>query len=193
MATMSHSYPVAAKRMVGTMKAAEIIKCPQCHGDVLVGWEDCIHCSFVLPEAVAAPAKKRGGWIAAGLGVLVLFAVVSSGDDDDSGPGAASSVPLTHVVTYKVEGTTSQASITFANASGDTSQQSDIDVPLTRKSDSGEGLVLNGMGAGDFLYISAQNSKSSGSVTCAIEVDGIRVKENTSHGGYTIATCSGRL
>ena len=41
------------------------------------------------------------------------------------------------------------------------------------------------------LYISAQNNKSTGNVCVRIYKDGIIVAENTSFGGYTIATVSG--
>jgi hypothetical protein len=46
---------------------------------------------------------------------------------------------------------------------------------------------------GDFVYLSVQNQQPAGSVTCRITVDGVVVSENTSTGGYTIATCQGRV
>lgn len=145
-------------------------------------------------QSVVTPKKTHKAAWAVGLGMLFLigFTAVAGGGGVKSRLGDVTGVS-THTVTYKVEGTTKQASITYENANGDTSQQSDIDVPLTRKIDHTEGLVLSGMKKGAFLYISAQNSEEYGSVTCIIEVDGVRVKENTSRGGYTIATCSGRL
>lgn len=141
------------------------------------------------------PAKKSWGKYLAVFGAiftmsLVAIAALSSG----GGAGSAfSTTPKTHTVTYRVEGSASVADITYENAFGDTSQESDIDVPLTRERDGGQGLILNDMEKGDFLYISAQNGDDSGSITCIIEVDGVVVKTNTSRGGYTIATCSGRL
>jgi hypothetical protein len=137
------------------------------------------------------PQKKshKGAWIG-GIALLAVIGIVSGSNSSSTGGSTGAS---THTVVYKVEGTTKMASITYENAAGDTAQQSDIDVPLTRSFDHTQGLVLNGMKSGAFLYISAQNSEDSGSVTCAIEIDGVRVKENTSRGGYTIATCSGRL
>jgi hypothetical protein len=149
--------------------------------------------------AAAVPKKpSKIGWLAGIIGLFLVGAAITtaasdtSDDSRPSSPGTGSS-SRGHTVTYKVEGTTTQASITYENANGDTSQQSDIDVPLTRQSDGGHGIVLNGMRRGAFLYISAQNSKRSGSVTCIIEVDGVVVETNTSYGGFTIATCSGRL
>jgi hypothetical protein len=99
----------------------------------------------------------------------------------------------THEVRYKVGGTARTADITISNGSGDSSQQSDIKVPLRNQHDGTEGIILSDVPEGTFLYISAQNQGSSGTITCAIEVDGIPVKTNQSSGGYTIATCSGRL
>lgn len=43
---------------------------------------------------------------------------------------------------------------------------------------------------GQFLYISAQNSDSSGWIECEILLNGKTVKQAKSTGGYTIATCS---
>lgn len=143
--------------------------------------------------------QKHYGWRAAAVVVPICFlaGVISIAASANGGSGAkriSKSLGLTpHTVTYKVEGTATQASITYENSTGDSSQQSDIDVPMVRKSDGGEGIVLENMHRGDFLYISAQNSNEYGSVTCIIEVDGVVVKTNTSHGGFTIATCSGRL
>jgi len=127
--------------------------------------------------------------------LIVVFFIVGAiaVGASTSGTLASATRPATHTVTYKVEGTTKGASITYENSSGDTSQQSDVDVPLTRKSDGGHGIELYNMHGGDFLYISAQNNQEYGSVTCIIEVDGVVVKRNTSSGGFTIATCSGRL
>jgi hypothetical protein len=45
---------------------------------------------------------------------------------------------------------------------------------------------------GQFLYVSAQIT-TSGSITCTILIDGTPVQTATSHGQYTIATCSGSV
>ena len=47
--------------------------------------------------------------------------------------------------------------------------------------------------AGDHVYVSVQNQQGAGSVTCRITVDGLKVSENTSSGGYAIATCQGKV
>jgi hypothetical protein len=143
------------------------------------------------------PAQKRfgfGKFLLLFFGILVVAVTISvaSTAGTDTSSASSGSRNSSHTVTYIVEGTTKQASITYRNAYGDTSQQSDIDVPLTLV-DGGRGIQMSGMERGDFLYISAQNSEKYGTVSCAIEVDGVRVKQNVSRGGYTIATCSGRL
>jgi hypothetical protein len=43
------------------------------------------------------------------------------------------------------------------------------------------------------VYLSVQNQNAAGSVTCRILLDGMVVSENTSTGGYVIATCQGRV
>jgi hypothetical protein len=46
--------------------------------------------------------------------------------------------------------------------------------------------------AGDFLYVSAQNS-AGGEITCTISVDGQQVKTSTSSGDYAICQADGTL
>lgn len=92
-------------------------------------------------------------------------------------------------VRYEVSGTTTQASITMETPTG-TSQQSNIDVPLRTKS--GSSYLQFAFSRGDFVYLSAQNSKAFGSVTCRITTEaGEVISENTATGGYAIAACKG--
>lgn len=44
-----------------------------------------------------------------------------------------------------------------------------------------------------FLYVSAQNNSSSGTVDVVIKVDGVAFKSANSSGAYVIATASGSL
>lgn len=93
-------------------------------------------------------------------------------------------------VRYAVTGDTDQASITMQTPTG-SSQQNDIDVPLQSKSSGNQYLEFT-FTAGDFVYLSAQNSQGYGSVTCAITTDdGDLISQNTASGGYAIATCKG--
>jgi hypothetical protein len=70
-----------------------------------------------------------------------------------------------------------------AQAPGGTTQRTDL-LPIT-------GTFT--FHSGDFVYLSVQNQQGLGAVTCRITVDGKVVSENTSTGGYTIATCQGRV
>lgn len=106
--------------------------------------------------------------------------------------GIAAAGGGTHTVTYKVEGSATGTDITFSTPDGGTSQASGKAVPLANHTTGTEG-ISGPFHSGAFLYISAQNTGESGDITCIIEVDGVAVKTSTSSGGFTIATCSGRL
>ena len=117
--------------------------------------------------------KRKGGWFIL-LVMLSLFvngcSVVSQQKDPE--------------VKYEVTGTATTVDITMENSSGGTSQFSDVAVPWSTYFTSKSGA---------FVYISAQNQASSGSVTVRIYKDGIVFKESTSSGAYVIATASGSL
>lgn len=95
----------------------------------------------------------------------------------------------THTVVYtasadSVTGSGRSGMLTLETENGGTSQAV-VDLPF-----SGTSTTFH---RGDFLYISVQNQQPAGSVTCRITVDGKVVSENTSDGGYTIATCQGKV
>jgi len=85
-------------------------------------------------------------------------------------------------VEYEISGTASSVNVTLNNSTGGTEQYSTVLLPkkysYTTFSDS-------------FLYISAQNNGSSGSVTVKIFLYGKLFKTSTSSGAYVIATASG--
>ena len=87
-------------------------------------------------------------------------------------------------VEYRISGSTSRVDLTYENGDGATEQKSDARVPWS--------LKFKGV-SGQFLYISAQNQLSSGSVTCEIRLNGEVVKTATSNGEYVIASCSGKI
>lgn len=121
--------------------------------------------------------------------VAVVIGVVASGDSDPQDAGSAGGIPAadtTVTVLYEVEGTTDYADVTMETPTG-TSQISP-DVPMVRKSDGQAGLEFD-FGSGAFVYLSAQNNRGYGTVTCRISVDGVTVSENSATGGYAIATC----
>lgn len=152
-----------------------------------------MHAEATTESATQATARaNRRGWALIALGIFGVAAIVGMITGDTADAPSSGATGSTHTVTYIVEGTTDQASITYQNSQGDTSQQTDIDVPLTRKNDGARGIDVT-MRDGDFFYIAAQNSNESGTVTCEVRVDGEQVRANTSHGGFTIATCSGTV
>lgn len=83
---------------------------------------------------------------------------------------------------YEVTGTSTSYSVTIQNADDNTQQWSSVSSGWWYKwEQTGE----------RWLYVSAQNNKSSGNVTVKIYKDGKVIAQNTSYGGYTIATVSG--
>lgn len=92
------------------------------------------------------------------------------------------------LVEYFIDGTAVSASITTQTPTG-TSQQANVDVPLTTTS-GGRGLRAC-FDHGEFVYISAQNDGSTGNLQCRIDVEGVTISSNTSSGAYSIATCDG--
>lgn len=75
------------------------------------------------------------------------------------------------------------ADVTYSNAYGDTTQQSN----------QGTGWYYYFVPkSGQFLYLSAQNQCDSGFVRVKLVKDGVTIRENTSTGAYVIATVSGR-
>lgn len=79
---------------------------------------------------------------------------------------------------YKVK--CSSCSITYENEGGNTEQGSV----------SGSWSTGFEVEDGQFLYISAQNNNSSGTVSVEIYVDGDKVENASSSGAYVIATAS---
>ncbi len=85
---------------------------------------------------------------------------------------------------YRVSGTGGSYSVTLNNAYDNTQQWSNVG--------NGWWYKWTQTGGTRWLYISAQNNNASGNVTVQIVRAGKVVASNTSYGGYTIATVSGR-
>lgn len=79
-------------------------------------------------------------------------------------------------------------SVSYTAEMADGVSQGEADLPLKNKTGSAGLQFCQDPDA--FLYFSAQNMGASGSVTCAVEVDGERVSSVSSSGAYVIATCS---
>lgn len=83
---------------------------------------------------------------------------------------------------YEVTGTSNSFSVTIVNTDDNVQQYNPV----------GSGWWYKWTQTGTrYLYVSAQNNNSSGSVTVKIYKNNVVVSENTSTGGYTIATTSG--
>lgn len=83
---------------------------------------------------------------------------------------------------YEVTGTSGSYSVTLQNAENNTQQWSNAE----------EGFWYKWEQSGTrWLYLSAQNNKSSGNVTVKIYKNNAVVAQNTSYGGFSIATVSG--
>lgn len=91
-------------------------------------------------------------------------------------------------VVYEVEGDAAYADVTMETPTGQSQQSPDLPMAL----ESGGGPLTFEFTPGSFVYLSAQNPDESGDITCRITVDGVVVSENTSSGGFAIATCKGR-
>lgn len=92
-------------------------------------------------------------------------------------------------VLYEVEGTAKGTNLTLESGTG-TLQLNGKAVPLANKSTGKRGITAT-MSRGAFVYISAQNTGDTGTITCRISVDGVVISSNTSSGGYAIASCKG--
>ena len=94
------------------------------------------------------------------------------------------SCTYTHDYMYEVTGTANDYDITLEAAPSGTEQYANYASGFQYKwTQPGEGTR--------FLYVSAQNNTASGTVTVKIIRDGVVLAENTSTGGYVIATASG--
>lgn len=172
-----------------------LITCKECGKEVSSLAAACPHCGAPIAATTSASipvpqTQKKGGMgcnIALVLVIVVLGIVaiaMCSSPNTGSYTTTRGSAPQSRVrnVEYRVTGTTSNASMTYEGGSGSTEQVQDARLPWSKNIT---------VGSGDFLYVSAQNSWDSGSVTCEIRVDGTIYKHATSQGGYAIVTCSG--
>lgn len=90
----------------------------------------------------------------------------------------------TRSVTYKISGTAIKAMVTYSTPSGQ-EQQNGASVPWHKTFKVKKDTF-------DVLTVSAQNS-GSGTITCEIDVDGVKVKAAKSSGSYAIASCDHSL
>ncbi len=122
--------------------------------------------------------------------ILLIVGVGALANDEDNVSTTKSvrteTTSSLRTVVYEVTGTATSASLTMAVPGGGTSQ---LSVPVPFVNQTGKPGLTHQFRSGEFVYLSAQNRASSGSITCTIKVDGVVKSTTTSHGGYTIATC----
>lgn len=141
----------------------------------------------------AAEISKRGLASLAALILLplVVVAVVVSPDEPASAKPTQLIPPAERPqVVFDVDGTATGADLTFSSGGG-IQQAAGKAVPLTNTETGAPGFRFTAPSSGTPLYLSAQNTGDSGSITCRITVGDRVISENTSDGGYTITTCQG--
>lgn len=94
-------------------------------------------------------------------------------------------VSFVNKIKYEVTGSAKSVDITMHWGDGNTYQYSNVGVPCAYEAKS--------WGNESFVYISAQNNGSTGSVTCNIYHRDKLFKTATSSGAYVIATASGSI
>lgn len=133
--------------------------------------------------------KKPEKWMAwAAFGVVTLFLIWASSQNDDSisttRPRTQVTQPAARLVKYTVFGTAGRVDVTLENDSGGSEQHGDMAVPYT---------YYGRFEPGDFVYISAQNQGTSGTLTCAIWVGDTVVSSGKASGAYSICSASGSV
>lgn len=114
---------------------------------------------------------------------LLALSLIALAACTTSTPGTTASTA--HRIEYRVIGTGTAGVITYETATGDSAQQANKALPWS--------FEMTDIEEGSFLYVSAQNGTGSGTISCAILVDGITVESNDSSGQFTICTASGTL
>lgn len=120
--------------------------------------------------------------------IAALIAVWTRDDEDSASVDVSDPTASLRPVEYRLTGDASGADLTWMDGNGQTSQATGKAVPLN--DGDGTGSIDFSARPGTFLYFSAQNTGSAGTLTCQIVVDGQVVAENTSSGGYAIVSCN---
>ncbi len=129
-------------------------------------------------------AKAAKGCLFGFVLVVAIIAVIAIAVTLSSSNNPIKSTPTYSgpEIEYVVTGTAIAVDVTLNNATSGTEQYSNVRLPVT---------YSYTKFPDHFVYISAQNQGSSGSVTAQIFYKGSLVKTSTSSGAYVIASVSG--
>lgn len=111
-----------------------------------------------------------------GLAAAACMALSAAGCDNPFGGSIE--------VEYEVTGSAYSVDVTYENSSGTTSREYGVGVPWSYRFSADPG---------DYVYISAQNTGTYGTVTVAIYLDGEIYEAETGEGAYCVATAGGTL
>lgn len=138
------------------------------------------------PPGYYQPPKKKRVWPWV-LGGIVLFFILIIGGCFAFFGGVASEIEKESerevTVTYRVEGTSSDASVTYSGRDMNMSQETAITLPWSKD------VTIDGIGK--YVSMTASNGDAGGEITCRILVGDRVISEQTSSGPYASASCSG--
>lgn len=177
------SNPLACPKCGHERKSHETTPLSQCSncGLVFARYKPATTDRSLSTRAKPLRVPGSGNALEAVIGVVLLMLLVAYfvGARRSEPVGAARTSDLA-AVRYVVSGSAGRASLTYTNSQGGTSQEK-VSLPWS---------IEYSMRPRDFMYISAQNERESGSVTVEIWVGGVRKKASTSSGAFVIASAS---
>lgn len=174
--------------------------CPRCGTPSVANARFCSSCGAALPatapepsgwrspQASGAPAPGSNAgpvastpgqrrplravtWVLAVIAVVGLAILAAQGSLNLPGISRGAGGTDAVIVTYHVTGSATGANITYTDGSGNIQQQTGLAVPLRPSSGGGDGLQIRSH-HGAYVSILAQNTGTSGDLTCSIEADG---------------------
>lgn len=152
------------------------------------------------PPAAPARKRRRWPWIVAAVVVLLIIVIAASSHGSSGGttPAAAPVAPQagsdaarsdSDTITYKVTGTgvTTAGSITYVKDSSFSQQQANAEpLPWTTTVQMDKNAIMQPL----TLIAQSGATRGTGSITCEIDKNGVKVTSSTSSGPAAVVTCS---